>query len=144
MNLLRYIRCRDRVSPRRVTDGGPILIESSACPGQLWVASVIPQLSIHLLQASVCSDIGASCLKIHSLRREIGGEYEGCFCRGSANKSLRLELRPLPQNTGPWCNIIIGLYILPESVWILGRCCSFRRLPGSCRLRLSKAWRQTM
>ena len=52
---------------------------------------MILYLSSHVLQASVCSDAGASYLRIHTLRQEIGEEYEGSVRPGSADESLLLQ-----------------------------------------------------
>ena len=67
---------------------------------QFWVASAIPQLSSHAMQASVCSDATASCSGIPSLRRETGGKYDGCFRWDFADQSLLLGLRPFLRTQG--------------------------------------------
>ena len=66
MSLLRYISRGGRVPPSRVTGGSPAPIGSGTCPGRLWIASVIPQLSSHVLHALICSDADAWRLGIPS------------------------------------------------------------------------------
>jgi len=131
MNILRYIRCRDKVSPSRVVGGSPTPIGGGTCPGQLWVASAISQPSSHVLQASFCRDASASCLEILFMWRAIRRD-EGVFTSGSADESLSSRVGPLFCRAGTWCEIIIVVS------W--GFHSDRTRLPYVSCQNLSRAW----
>ena len=117
MNLLRHISCHDRVPPSRVTERSLAPIGIGTCPGRLWVSSVIPQPSSHVLQASVCSDTDTSCLGILSVRRAIGRE-NGVFSSGA----------PLMNHSLPELDLFFGTHgggVIPSL-----SCVSWRFRPG--------------
>jgi len=114
---LRYIRCRDRVSPPRLTGRGPTPTGSGTCPRQLWVAGVIPQPSSHVLQALVCSDVGASYLGTPMWQAI--EEKMRCFRRGSADGTLSL---PKPNLFSEHKDVVWYHHCLRGSVLIEHRC----------------------
>jgi len=88
-DLLWHISHRDRMPPSRVIGRSPAPIESGSYRRRLWIASVIPRSSSHVLQASVCSNTDTSCLEIPSVRWAIERD-NGVFLSGSTNEALSL------------------------------------------------------